>query len=85
MVTGLTVPTDIVLDERGRTNVLEFCDEFLHPLKTRAQMWEGPSHGGQLFDVRYHHSRGQSIEWYVLFVRGTVIARMRSQQRPSVL
>lgn len=46
VVTGLTVPTDLVVDKDGRIYVLEFCDEFLQPLKTREQMWQGASHGG---------------------------------------
>ncbi|MBB6093477.1 hypothetical protein HNQ60_002358 [Povalibacter uvarum] len=46
VVTGLTVPTDLVVDKDGRIYVLEFCDEFLDPLKTRDQMWQRASHGG---------------------------------------
>jgi len=46
VVTGLTVPTDLVVDKDGRIYVLEFCDEFLDPVKTRDQMWQRASHGG---------------------------------------
>lgn len=46
VVTGLTVPTDLVMDKNGRIYVLEFCDKFLNPMKTRDEMWKGASHGG---------------------------------------
>ncbi|HMN43056.1 MAG TPA: hypothetical protein PKE27_00645 [Povalibacter sp.] len=46
VVTGLTVPTDLVVDKDGRIYILEFCDEFLDPLQKREQMWQGTSHGG---------------------------------------
>jgi hypothetical protein len=46
VITGLTVPTDFVLDEAGYVYVLEFCSDFLDPLQTRTRMWDRTSHGG---------------------------------------
>jgi hypothetical protein len=44
-ITGLTVPTDLELDEAGAVYVLEFCDAFLDPVGTRQAMAK-PGHGG---------------------------------------
>lgn len=44
-VTGLTVPTDLEIDASGAVYVLEFCDAFLDPIKTREAMAK-PGHGG---------------------------------------
>ena len=46
VVSGLTAPTDIALDDEGRIYVLEFCSDFLDPVRTRAEMWERTGHGG---------------------------------------
>lgn len=46
VVAGLTAPTDIAVDEAGRIYVLEFCSDFLDPVKTRDEMWQRPGHGG---------------------------------------
>jgi hypothetical protein len=46
VVAGLTAPTDIALDDKGRIYVLEFCSDFLDPVATRAEMWAEPGHGG---------------------------------------
>jgi hypothetical protein len=46
VVSGLTAPTDIALDDSGRIYVLEFCSDFLDPVNTRADMWQSPGHGG---------------------------------------
>lgn len=46
VVTGLSVPSDLVLDRAGRIYVLEFCDAFLDPVKSRAELWDRSSHGG---------------------------------------
>jgi hypothetical protein len=45
-VTELTVPTDLEATPDGKIYVLEFCDAFLDPVKTREDMARGPSHGG---------------------------------------
>jgi hypothetical protein len=46
LVVGLTVPTDLALDDRGYVYVLEFCSEFVDPIETREQMSAGTLHGG---------------------------------------
>jgi hypothetical protein len=46
VVTALTVPTDLEIGPDGSIYVLEFCDAFLDPVETRADMQRGPSHGG---------------------------------------
>ena len=46
VVSGLTVPTDLEIAPDGSIYVLEFCDAFLEPVATRADMDKGPSHGG---------------------------------------
>jgi hypothetical protein len=46
VVVGLTVPTDLEIDEDGSIYVLEFCDAFLDPVKTRQDMQGGAMHGG---------------------------------------
>jgi hypothetical protein len=46
VVTGLTVPTDLEISEDGSIYVLEFCDAFLEPIKTRDEMRGPPLHGG---------------------------------------
>jgi hypothetical protein len=46
VVAGLTAPTDIAVDDRGRIYVLEFCSDFLEPVSTRDEMWERTGHGG---------------------------------------
>ncbi|HKP60544.1 MAG TPA: hypothetical protein VJV78_27645 [Polyangiales bacterium] len=45
-VSDLTVPTDLEATPDGKIYVLEFCDAFLDPVKTREDMARGPSHGG---------------------------------------
>ncbi len=45
-ITGLTAPTDLEIGPDGRLYVLEFCSEFADPVRERADMWKGPSHGG---------------------------------------
>ena len=45
-VTELTVPTDLEATADGKIYVLEFCDAFLDPVKTREDLARGPSHGG---------------------------------------
>lgn len=45
-VTELTVPTDLEATPDGKIYVLEFCDAFLDPVKTREDMAAGPLHGG---------------------------------------
>ncbi len=44
-VSGLTAPTDFVLDRAGRIYVLELCDGFLDPIPNRAAL-ERVGHGG---------------------------------------
>jgi hypothetical protein len=46
VVTELTVPTDLEVTNDGLLYVLEFCDSFVEPVKTREDMAKGPSHGG---------------------------------------
>jgi hypothetical protein len=46
VVTELTVPTDLEVALDGVIYVLEFCDAFVEPVKTREDMAKGPSHGG---------------------------------------
>jgi len=46
IVTGLTVPTDLEVDEDGTIYVLEFCDAFLDPVARHEDLYKGPSHGG---------------------------------------
>ncbi len=46
VVTGLTTPADFVLDANGNIYVLEFCDAFMDPVKTRSDMWNRANHGG---------------------------------------
>jgi hypothetical protein len=46
VVTELTVPTDLEATDDGVLYVLEFCDSFVEPVKTREDMAKGPSHGG---------------------------------------
>jgi hypothetical protein len=46
LVRGLTVPTDLAIAPDGSIYVLEFCDAFLDPVPTRADLYKGPSHGG---------------------------------------
>jgi hypothetical protein len=46
VVTELTVPTDLAATKEGLLYVLEFCDSFVEPVKTREDMAKGPSHGG---------------------------------------
>jgi hypothetical protein len=46
VVTELTVPTDLAATKDGILYVLEFCDSFVEPVKTRDDMAKGPSHGG---------------------------------------
>jgi hypothetical protein len=46
VITGLTVPTDVEVDDAGRVYVLEFCDAFLDPMGKREQIFAGVSHGG---------------------------------------
>ena len=46
VVTELTVPTDLEATPSGLIYVLEFCDAFVEPVETRADMAKGPSHGG---------------------------------------
>jgi hypothetical protein len=46
VVTELTVPTDLAATKDGVLYVLEFCDSFVEPVKTREDMAKGPSHGG---------------------------------------
>lgn len=46
LVTELTVPTDLAATKDGILYVLEFCDSFVEPVKTREDMAKGPSHGG---------------------------------------
>jgi hypothetical protein len=46
VVTELTVPTDLEVTADGLLYVLEFCDSFVEPVKTREDMAKGPSHGG---------------------------------------
>ncbi len=45
VITGLTVPTDLVVGEDGSIYVLEFCDAFLDPIATREAMTQ-TGHGG---------------------------------------
>ncbi|MEY4577021.1 MAG: hypothetical protein RL701_1724 [Pseudomonadota bacterium] len=45
-VVGLTVPTDLALDDHGYVYVLEFCADFVDPIETREQMSAGTLHGG---------------------------------------
>lgn len=44
-ITGLTAPTDLVLDTRGRVYILELCDGFVDPIETREAMGR-VGHGG---------------------------------------
>ena len=44
-ITGLTVPTDLEVDDGGAVYVLEFCDAFLDPVGTRQAM-ANAGHGG---------------------------------------
>ena len=46
LVRGLTVPTDLEIAADASIYVLEFCDAFLDPVPTRADLYKGPSHGG---------------------------------------
>jgi hypothetical protein len=46
VVTDLTVATDLEATPEGLIYVLEFCDSFVEPVKTREDMAKGPSHGG---------------------------------------
>ena len=46
LVTGLTVPTDLVVSADGSIYVLEFCDAFMDPVATREAMWQSAGHGG---------------------------------------
>jgi hypothetical protein len=46
VVTELTVPTDLEVASNGVIYVLEYCDAFLDPVQTRADMATGSSHGG---------------------------------------
>lgn len=46
VVSGLTAPTDIAIDDTGRIFVLEFSRSFLDPVSSRDEMWAEPSHGG---------------------------------------
>lgn len=46
LVRGLSVPTDFEIAPDGSIYVLEFCDRFLDPIRTPAELDGGPSHGG---------------------------------------
>jgi len=46
VVAGLTAPTDVAVDDRGRLYILEFCTDFLDPVTRREEMWSSPGHGG---------------------------------------
>jgi hypothetical protein len=46
VVTGLTAPTDVVIDTDGRIYVLEFCDRFLDPIDGPENLKRTPGHGG---------------------------------------
>lgn len=46
IVKGLTVPTDLEVGPDGAIYVLEFCDAFLEPAETVADLLKHPSHGG---------------------------------------
>jgi hypothetical protein len=46
VVTGLTVPSDLEIDEDGSIYVLEFCDSFLDPVERAEDMQGGAMHGG---------------------------------------
>jgi hypothetical protein len=46
VVTGLTVPSDLEVDEDGSIYVLEFCNAFLDPVGRREQMQGAALHGG---------------------------------------
>jgi len=46
VITELTVPTDLEATPEGVIYVIEFCDAFLDPVKTRQDMEKGASHGG---------------------------------------
>ena len=46
LVRGLSVPTDFEITPDGTIYVLEFCDRFLDPVRTEADLDAGPSHGG---------------------------------------
>jgi hypothetical protein len=46
LVRGLSVPTDFEVAADGSIYVLEFCDRFLDPIRTPAELDGPPSHGG---------------------------------------
>jgi hypothetical protein len=46
LVRGLTVPTDLEVGSDGSIYVLEFCASFLDPVRSQADLFKAPSHGG---------------------------------------
>jgi len=46
VVTGLTAPTDFLVDENGRIYILELCDSFVDGIHDRGQLASGVRHGG---------------------------------------
>jgi hypothetical protein len=67
VVIGLTVPTDLEIAEDGSIYVLEFCDAFLDPVKSRQDMQAGAMHGGfRRFSGRLLHIDRESRAVQVL-------------------
>ena len=46
LVRGLSVPTDLEVGPDGALYVLELCDGLVDPIRTRAELFAKPGHGG---------------------------------------